>query len=43
VLAAVMTSIEHLPEDLKTRYKQLAVFHDDVGIPQSASFLCGIM
>jgi len=35
LMEAVLISIENLPENLKSRYKELAVFHDDVGIPQS--------
>jgi hypothetical protein len=38
-MEAVLISIENLPENLKSRYKELAVFHDDVGIPQSVYFV----
>ena len=38
LMEAVLISIENLPENLKSRYKELAVFHDDVGIPQSVYF-----
>ena len=33
-MEAILISIERLPDNLKSRYKELAVFHDDVGIPQ---------
>ncbi len=33
VMEAVMLSVENLRDGLKERYKQLAIFLDDVGIP----------
>lgn len=37
VMEAVMMSIENLDSKLKSRYQELAVFLDDVGIPSKVT------